>query len=115
MTQAADQQTILQNSVNSEIMLARMDERLLNVIEDVKGVKISIEGLKTSLDAKKVSWFQAWGPILATIAALAGVYGKLASDIQRLHEVDASSIQQRTDMERRINRLEVAVIENAKP
>lgn len=114
MSQAADNQTILQNSVNSEIMLARMDERLLNVIDDVKGVKTSVEALKASIDAKKVSWFQAWGPILGTAIALAGIYGTLASDIRELHEIDATSLQQRADMERRINRLELAVIENAK-
>lgn len=108
MTQAADQQTILQNSMNTEVMLARMDERMVHLTEEVKALKAAIE-------AKKVSWWQAWGPILATLAALAGVYGKLASDIEQLHQIDAQSIQQRVDMERRINRLEIAVIENAKP
>lgn len=107
MTQATDQQTILQNSLNTEIMLARMDERMVHLTHEVKE-------LKNIIEAKKVSWVQIWGPILATIVAIATVYGTLSSDIQSLHEADAKSVQQREDMERRINRLEIAVIEGAK-
>lgn len=107
MTQAADQQTLLQNSLNTEIMLARMDERMVHLTDEVKGLKAAIEG-------KKVSWFQVWGPIVATAVALAGIYGKFESADRELQRVDAQSQQQRADFERRINRLELAVIENAK-
>lgn len=93
--------------MDMEIMLARVDERL-------KGLENKFDRLTETLEARKVSWWQAWGPILATAVALVGIYGTLAADVQKLHETDAASLQQRTDMDRRINRLEIAVIENAK-
>lgn len=107
MTQAADQQTILQNSLNTEIMLARMDERMVHLTHEVKE-------LKNIIEAKKVSWVQVWGPILATAVAIAGIYGTLSNDIAKLQNADAQSIQQRAEQDRRIERLEVAVIEGAK-
>lgn len=99
MTQATDQQTILQNSVNTEVMLARMDERMVYLTDEVKSLKAIIE-------AKKISWWQAWGPIMATVVAIGSIYAKFEAADRELQSVDAASVQQRFDMERRIDRLE---------
>lgn len=107
MTQSTDQQTILQNYLNTEIMLARMDERMVYLTNEVKE-------LKNIIEAKKVSWVQVWGPVVATIVAISTVYGTLSNDVVKLQNADAQSIQQRTEQDRRIERLEIAVIEGAK-
>lgn len=112
MTQAADQQTILQHSVNAEVLLARMDERILHVIADVKMVRDSVDALKLSLEAKKTPWWQFWGPLAFFLTVTGGVYAKFEAADRHFEQVDAQSVQQRVDILRRLERLEA---ESTKP
>ena len=99
MTQLTDTQNLLQNSVNSEIMLARMDERVLHLVDEVRALKLAFE-------AKKTPWWQYWGPLAFFLTITGGVYAKFEAADRHFEQSDAQSLQQRWDILRRLERLE---------
>lgn len=91
----------------SEVLLARMDERLKSLAEKV-------DKLTKSIDAGKTPWWQFWAPLAFFLSVSGWTYNKFEGQIQSLERADERSNEQRNDMKRRIERLEIAVIEGAK-
>ena len=91
----------------SEVLLARMDERLKLLAEKV-------DHLANSLDSGKTPWWQYWAPLAFFLSISGWTYNKFEGQIQMLERADERSNEQRTEMKRSIERLEIAIIEGAK-
>ncbi len=91
----------------AEVLLARMDERLRSLTQKV-------DRLADSIDKSKTPWWHWWAPLAFILASTGWAYDKIEGQIQMLERADERSNEQRLEMRRRIDRLEVAVIEGAK-